>query len=243
MLLTLANFLRHKCFGFLKKISSKGGVLLEFAFSLPVLIIILFFITDAPLLYRISNKLQKISELSAQMILNTKGRYLAPLTLEDLQRVSQAAGIYLTNVKKSTKYPFHLSTYVICVKGTNNNCFEVKWSVHIDNDLSSSTSQQTPLEINTFLYSSIDQKTTQLKGTLSNFKIQPGEIKLLIETVAWYQNGKGRGFNKCFFLVNVPGKLKESGARTFGDRFAVITPPNYLVGETPPINEANLNMY
>ncbi len=208
----------------------KGTILIEFAFSLPVLIIILFFITDGPLAYRTSNKLQKMSELTAQMILNIKGRHVSPLTIDDLVNISRAAGIALTNVKDTEKYPFHLSTYIMCIRGTGANSFEIKWNIHIDNNL---VNQQVIANANDdLLYSSINKNTTNLKGTLANFVIQPGELQLLIETVAWYSDN-GRGFNKNFYLLTIPGQ-KKNNAKTFGDRFAIITPPSGLISESIP---------
>lgn len=263
---------------------SKGAILIEFAFSVPVLIIVLFFVLDGPQAYRVSMKMQKMSELTAQMIYNATGNSLEKLSLDDLKNISTAVGVTLTNRKATasaplTRYPFYLSTYIICVTGIGNNKYVMNWNVHVKNALFNG--QVTAYANDAMLYSSIDFKTLDLTQTnLKNFKIQKGEVKLLIETVSWYTGQEGfensnstsnnnaakstsrenknnkdgndkdannnetvtpRGFNKSYYLLTIPGKEKN-GAKTFGDRFAVVSPPSGLISETnPPSGESDID--
>lgn len=210
--------------------NSKGAILLEFSFSIPTLIIVLFFILDVPQAYRISSKLQKTSELFAEMILNVnRQKESRAITIDDLKNISKAIGLTFTDVLENKNYPFYLSTYLICIKGKNNNKFEQQWSMHIQNDLMNGRITTN----NDYDYSNIQESHDHFLGNIENFKIFKDEIKLIIETVVWYNDKGTKGFNHKFYILNIPGKDKKS-AKTLGDRNAIITPPYGLVTEEVP---------
>lgn len=232
----------------LKKCSEfRGAILIEFAFSVPVLIILLYFVMDGPLAYRISMKLQKIAELTAQMICNVHGTTIEKLTISDLKDISAAAGITLTSRKGTiasplTNYPFYLSTYVFCVTGIGSNKFRINWNVHIQNSLYDGVIIANKND--SLLYSSISRLQDNLNGTgIKDFLIQKGEIKLIIETVAWYKEGEHfgaggspvagrvqRGFNTNYYLMSIQGK-ERNGAKTFGGRFTIISSLDAIIDE------------
>jgi hypothetical protein len=207
-----------------------GAILIEFAFAIPVLVIVLYFGLDVPMAYRISTKLHKFSELYSQILLNsTKQRVAKLLTLADLKNTSRSVGLALTGIFQNTRYPFNLSTYVICVKGTGGNQFAIKWCVHIKNELNTGIISND----STYTYSTVQSGHSGHGGNIKTLTIQKDEVKLLVETVAWYDSLNSRGFNNVFYLLAIPGKT-ISGAKTFGDRTAVITPYEGMISETTP---------
>lgn len=229
---------------FKKKFDQKGAVLVEFACCCPILIILLFFVLDVPLAYRVSSKMNKMSELVACMIRNVPNKENIKITLQDLKNVSQAAGIIMTGKIGSknnlcTRYPFCISTYIICIVGTQEfNKFEKKWAVQINNTLYDGT-----IEAATNTQSGFSWDYSQLKNvdsfnninSFSGYKIQEGEIKLIVETVAWYKENDStmkRGFNKGFYLLTIPGRT-SGNVKTFGNSYAVLP----SVDEIIDINE------
>lgn len=253
----LLSFLKKAHLFFKERLDRSGSVLIEFAFCCPVLVILLFFVLDVPLAYRVLLKMQKMSELTANMIRNVPSKSDTQITLDDLENISKAAGITLTgrlgsSSKPCKRYPFYLSTYVFCIEGTasaDNSSFEEKWNVHIQNNLYDGTVSSNVQD--TAAYSKIHgvTKFSQIKG-LEEFKIHEGEIKLIVETVAWYKEsdnvrienisgggGSGsnmfgdynknksrvRGFNKNFYLITIPGRTVSSGEKVFGNRYSIMS--------------------
>ena len=221
------------CIGQMKRLSSffqkivgksRGGVLIEFAFSLPLLILVLFFMRDCGTIYRFDTKMKKMSELTAQMIYNLKGSMMSELTLRELENISTLVGVTLTGKKGSenkllNEYPFYFSTYVMCVEGIGNNNFERKWCVHIQNDLK------------TGLVTALEEPPQYSRFNSSTLNIKQGEIKLVIETVAWYKKDEAsRGFNSKFHLMRVTRYTDtKNTAVLFGNTFSVITPQAWLI--------------
>lgn len=168
-----------------KKFDQKGVVLIEFAFCCPALIILLFFVLDVPLAYRVVTKMQKMAELTACMIRNVPSKKDTQITIEDLKNISKATGVFLTGrLGSSKRYPFNLSTYVFCIVGKEGG-FDKLWNVHIKNNLYNGTI--TSNSEDTTYYSKFQEasKFEDIKE-LANFSIREGEIKLVVETVAWY---------------------------------------------------------
>ena len=249
-----------------KKFNQKGAVLVEFAFCCPVLIIFLFFVLDVPLAYRVVSKMNKMSEVIACMIRNVPGKENLKITLTDLKNISKASGIIMTGKLGSksnpcTRYPFYLSTYVICIVGTKElNNFEKKWAVHIKNKLYDGTIEATTNTKgeNFWAYSQLKNVNSFDKiSRFSGYKIQEGEVKLIVETVAWYKEGDNsmekvnvsgvrgsgilgdysknmhsiRGFNKGFYLLTIPGKTSGT-IKTFGNSYAVIPSVDEIIDIT-----------
>lgn len=238
-----------------KKFGHRGSVLVEFAFCCPVLIIVIFFVLDVPLAYRVILKMQKMSELTACMIRNTPNKYDTKITLNDLKNISKAAGITLIGKKSATsfhsRYPFYLSTYIFCVRGNSSGDFNTQWAVHIKNNLY--TGDVVAVDNDTALtYSKLEGVSTfQDIKELSNYSIKEGEVKLIIETVAWYDKNDNtmedvspgtegdyasmlgdykknqhiiRGFNKNFYLLTIPGKSigADDDVKAFGYSYSVM---------------------
>ncbi len=238
----------------MNKSDQNGVVLVEFAFCCPVLIILLFFVLDIPLAYRVVTKMQKMSELTSCMIRNVPNKNNTLITIQDLKNISMAAGVYLTGRLGSSSnpckhYPFYLSTYIFCVEGNSSGGFDKKWNVHIKNNLYNGSI--TVNKNDTTEYSRLQNANTFLNvNGLENFSIHEGEMKLIVETVAWYnetesssmegvpingQVGSGmfgdygknksrvRGYNKNFYLITIPGRSVKIGEKAFGNGFSIMS--------------------
>lgn len=239
-----------------KKFDSKGAVLIEFAFCCPVLIILLFFVLDIPSAYRVVTKMQKMSELTANMIRNVPNKSNTLISLEDLKNISKVAGVTLTgklgsSSKPCKNYPFYLSTYVFCIVGNSGGGYDKKWNVHIKNKLYDGTISVNTNDTTTYSKFQTAINFNTIEG-LENFNIQEGEVKLIIETVAWYDesenasiegvsSGSGnnsgsdmfggykknkfsvRGYNKSFYLMTIPGRSISSGVKAFGNRYSIMS--------------------
>ncbi|MDR1236120.1 MAG: hypothetical protein LBJ96_03870 [Holosporaceae bacterium] len=237
MISTSINIVKRRIRLWLKKY--KGAVLIEFAFSIPLLVIILYFALDVPTAHRLSSKMYKASELFAQILINTtKNQYPQTLTLNNLKNASRIVGLVFTGVEKSMLQPFTLSTYVIAIRGRggdSSNDFTVLWGVRIDNVLNSIDSPTT-IDINTStdVHSMINRNSTTPSGNITNLTIQKDEVKLLIETVATYNTaGNARGFNGGLYLMTIPGRL-IGDTRIFGDKTAIITISSEIVTDQSP---------
>ena len=237
-----------------KKFGQRGSVLIEFAFCCPVLIILMFFVLDVPLAYRVIFKMQKMSELTACMIRNTPNRYETKITLNDLKNISKAAGITLTGKLGSTenpcrRYPFYLSTYIFCIEGNSSGGFDTQWAVHIKNNLFNG--EVVVVDDTALTYSKLGGVSTfENIKELSSYSIKEGEVKLIIETVSWYNKDDSatmegvsgseggnyssmlgdykknqnivRGFNKNFYLLSIPGRSITADVKAFGYSYTVM---------------------
>ncbi|MDR1334406.1 MAG: hypothetical protein LBJ71_04250 [Holosporaceae bacterium] len=216
----------------------RGAVLIEFAFAIPFLIIVLYFGLDVPTAHRLSSKLYKTSELYAQMIINvTRNQSPNTLTQNNLKQISRIAGLVFTGVENSTLQPFTLSTYIVAVKGTgsgDNKGFSVLWSIRVDNILNNTASPT--ITIDDYTHAIITSKNmTAHNGSIRNLIIQRDEIKLFIETVANYNIDNGaRGFNNKLYLMTIPGRV-VNGTRVFGDKTAIVTPYEGVISDTAPV--------
>lgn len=225
--------------------SSKGAVLIEFAFSVPILIIMLYFCMDVPTSYRTMHHMQKASKLAAEMIYSIKGRQCDKLiTLDDLKYVSKALGITLTGRVATTsnplpRFPFYMSTYVICVSGTSGG-FRINWSACVNNDLMTGRITASTQKGSHVSYKGCSITAANLSNTdLKNFNINNGETKLIIETALWSDAsfGDSRGYNALFYLLKLPGK---NGV--LGGKMEIISPKEDTVDtETPPPENAEDN--
>ena len=110
----------------------KGGILIEFAFSIPVFIILLFFVSDHYRIYELKNKLKTSAYLAASMtqqISNTRSD--KQLTAADLARITYACclNFFHTNTMFNP-WPFGISYSInfIYVKRLNSNSYQYQSS-------------------------------------------------------------------------------------------------------------------
>lgn len=211
-------------------LKSKGGVLIEFAFGIPILILMLYFCFDVPSAYRLMHKLNTSSRMAATMLMNINMyKFDKRITAKNLEKIVQLLGIYFSgNVKN--QLPYNLSLYVTCVKGTGGNGFSTIWSgaANINLQDRSVTSGETfngatKIQGSEFSQSAILNDSLS-SSSISDFQINAGEIKFVVETFIWYDNtstdtesgNTARGFNTGFYMLKLP-------LQSIKNRFSVIT--------------------
>ena len=105
----------------------RGGILIEFAFSVPVLIILLLFLCDHYRFYELKNKIKSSAYLAAgilQQLKNTKAE--KQLTSSDFQRISFASCLNFFHTDKMFKFQFGVYYNMECawVKRINNDSYQ-----------------------------------------------------------------------------------------------------------------------
>ena len=105
----------------------KGGILIEFAFSIPILISLLFFINDHYRFHELKDKVKSSAYLAASMIQQiTNTRTNKQLTIDDLARISYASCLNLFHTDAMfSPYPFgiHYIVRYFYVKRNNDNSY------------------------------------------------------------------------------------------------------------------------
>ena len=110
------------------KNSFKGGILIEFTFSIPVCIALLFLVNDHYRFYELRSKVRTSTYLAASMIQHvTNNRADKQLTKADLQRISYASCLNLFHTNSMFK-PWPLGIYygmfTHYVKRVNSNSYQ-----------------------------------------------------------------------------------------------------------------------
>ena len=109
--------------------SHKGGILIEFTFSIPVCIFLLFFVNDHYRFYELKSKVRTSTYLAASMIQHvTNKRTDKQLTMSDLARITYASCLNLFHTN-SMFYPNPLGLYLLTryhyVKRINQNSYQL----------------------------------------------------------------------------------------------------------------------
>ena len=132
---------------------NKGGILIEFTFSIPVCISLLFFVNDHFRFYELKNKIKTSTYLAASMIQQIGNtRTDKRLTKKDIARITHASGLnfFHTNTMYNP-WPFGIYYLIDCfyVKRINSNNYQYQevWgsttSAKTLNDMGSATSVTT----------------------------------------------------------------------------------------------------
>lgn len=226
---------------FLKK-RKRGAILIEFAFGMPILVLMMYFCLDVPRAYQFINKLRTCSEMAADLITNVYSyEGDTAISIEELKYVSRALEIYFFGnpTTKKQEYGFNISTYVTCVTGTEDGKFKINWAVGVDNDISERKisayrSIKGTIKMEGFTSTKSSKISSDLNNTeFKDFAVQNGDTKLIVEAFVW-RKSENRGFNKQFYMMSLPMTLVDN-------KFVVVTPPNGLVSELhPPMTESEL---
>ena len=185
-----------------------GGILIEFAFSIPILISLLFFINDHYRFYELQNKVKSSAYLVAsiiQQIGNT--RTDKQLTKYDFGRIAYASGLnFFHTGAMFTPYPFGIY-YAVCffwVKRINENSYQYQKSHG-----TTSSAGTSPAEINqncSRLQTKTKKEITEMHHDL--ICDNDGDEKLLIE-VSYRKNSRYYNRNKLGFFILEP-KIQSS---------------------------------
>ncbi len=168
------------------KLSSKGAILIEFAFSLPVLIVLLYYIYDLNRLKRYYSRTEFVGQQVASMIQNiSQSRESKTITLKDLQYIARTAflSIYpgMSMYKQNGYFEFgHTPTLqIIYVKGLDNGNASCIWRYYyrMSSIIGGAQESSADFEFLRPVYFKTNVLPSQIYSSLT---INPGEVKIIV---------------------------------------------------------------
>lgn len=128
-------------------LNSHGAVLLEFAFSIPVLILLLMGLHDVFVISHMQDKSRLVAHEMASMLQNiSQNREDKKITQDDIKRITCAAYLSIypgttmystTSGKRQHKYAHYPQPYIACVKSSSTNDVSTEGSKKVDSTQSS----------------------------------------------------------------------------------------------------------
>ena len=197
-----------------------GGILIEFAFSVPILILLLFFAHDHYRIYELKDKVKSSAYLAASMIQQiTNTRSDKQLTKNDIAMITYASCLNFFHTN-SMFNPWPLGLYYsmdyFWIKRINSDSYQFQQAYTLTTEGNSPTGMIAG-------FNPLQTKTqTQVTGYHPDLIcIKDGEERLLIKT--WYR--KTSGFTKSkigLFILDIGPKKDNYG--NFLKHEIVITP-------------------
>ena len=189
----------------------KGGILIEFTFSIPVCISLLFFVNDHYRIYELNNKIKASTYLAASMVQHvTNTRADKQLTINDIRRITYASCLNLFHTN-SMFNPWPFGIYYIAhfhyVKRTNSNSYQYQKIYGSTSEGTSPNSMRSRMTTSTMTQAQIEEIHPDLVCQ------NDGEEKVLIDCV--YR--RASSFNKSklgFSIVNPPNVKSVDGITT-----------------------------
>ena len=188
---------------------SRGAILIEFAFAVPIMIMLLYYIHDLVLLKQIQRRMHFNTLCAVSMMQNvSQNRTDKKITKEDLDRIFKASYMAVfSNPEQTIKSIYKensetfLSPTVILFEGTGNNRCKIKWYCWVDIKDNFSVLNKYVGKTSGVL---TDNASCSLKyknaGNVGeekdasvfyqDLKIQKGEIKVVVETCIYRNAGK-----------------------------------------------------
>ena len=203
----------------------KGGILIEFTFSIPVCITLLFFVSDHYRFYEMQNKLKSSAYLAASMLQqigNTKTD--KQLTKKDFANIAYASCLNFFHTNSMFRpWPFGVYYVLACywVKRINSNSYQ--WQ-HCYG--TTSTNGTSPAEMNQKC-KDIETKTlSQIETAYPDLVCsKDGDERVLIEVI--YRKTSGFDKKKLGFFILEPKVSKPALDNNSNNAFIfylVITP-------------------
>jgi hypothetical protein len=228
-------------------------ILVEFAFAMPVLIALLYYMHDLPRLKQINSRMSFCAYCMASMLQEvSQNRENKKITAADLRNV--AASAFLTIYPGKTMYPtssvkyiygHFLDCFVHCVKGIDGKA-SVLWNRRMFSGYSSGPSNISLDKFTTATHWSSMVKYQQNVAPSSIYKdltIKDGEIKIIVECLC-YTDPTNYGFTDGrlpststkekfgFWVFNPKGTSGSYGG--YFNQAVIFTPKPGLFDETPP---------
>ncbi|MBQ7674330.1 MAG: hypothetical protein IJT36_07450 [Alphaproteobacteria bacterium] len=207
-----------------------GGILIEFAFSVPIIIALLFFINDHYRFYELKDKVKSSAYLFASMIQQiTNNRTDKQISMNDIRRMLYASCLNLFHTNSAfTPSPFGilLNVCLYHVKRISNDSYQFQAiTVHTDHFRQMQYENVADsIPIRTWSYSRMIEKCPSLDR--SDMAIdKDGDEKLLIE--CFYVKDSSYSNKKLGFLILKPVFSSSTRYIVYRGNFAyriVITP-------------------
>lgn len=238
----------------------KGAILIEFAFCVSVLMILIFYAHDLFQLSRYHKQSEFIAHQTANMLQNvSQNRTDKKITINDLKNITAAT--YQTFYPGTTMYyqgqghvfGHYPHPVIFLVKGLDNgnaSCMYLSYATTADKGNTS------PAKMRSESYSYdwaglqgamlVHFKTNVAPSDIyPGLKINPGETKIIVESMIWWNRGRfsdGRSGNisprEVFSLLLVPPKIYANNGNennaSYMHGVAIFTPKSGLFDETPP---------
>lgn len=208
-----------------------GAILIEFAVCMPILIILLFYINDLVRLKRLHSQTEFVAQQMANILQNISQKREGTnkkITLSDIRYATSLA--YLSIFPGKTEFLSKSMTsdlgynpfgFIFCVQGNFDSTASVLWTKKFH------MAYQTELTPNTVSVDTDNLFRTNVK-ILSNaspseiyptLKINPGEIKIIIECALFYYQAKG------YYFTDGRSKSNVSPSQVFGLKIFKLTAP------------------
>ena len=206
-------------------------ILIEFAFSVPVFLLLIFYSHDACRLKRLQRKMRFVSLEVVSILQNiSQNRANKAITMTDLKYAMATS--FLSWCPAGELFPksgFFMGASPTCIiyyfYGTEKNTATCKWYCRSENwraPPTNSTFQTTGIHWER----SVDYRQTDTRKIHPSFTIEKGEYKVLVESFAYYKNS----FCKSDGSMNVSPKDSLS--------FYLIT-PRYYCGTYDTVRSSN----
>lgn len=200
--------------------SRYGAILIEFAFSIPIFLSLIYYIHDLPKQRRIQRKMQFVAH-EVTMILQTIGAKHA-ITQNDLKTAARLAWLtmcpgitqYGTGTGSSPErympYGYIPKIMIYCVSGTGENQGTVNWMIDLcpqNPSLGNTRAYKCDLWISQHPNSTVNYTSGAATSIHKNLRISANEKKIIAETFLFYSNKESsRYFSSGESIKDVPIK-------------------------------------
>lgn len=230
---------------------SKGAILIEFAFSIPVFLTLIYYLHDIPRAQRHKQQMNFVAQQMSQMLQTvSQGRSNKRITWTDIKNAALAAylTVYPGVSMKPTKlnyFPlgFYVEVYVYYVEGDANGKASAKWWEGLYyNNLSPAYMTDTKDNSSRFVRFLRGVDPAQIHPSLT---IKPGEAKIIVEcqlrhtSSAHFSDGR-----KCsdvsfremfgFLFYNPPSLIKSTDYKSCYIGTAIFAPRDGLFSSSMP---------
>ncbi len=206
-----------------------GTVLIEFAVCMPILIILLFYINDLVRIKRYYSQTEFVAQQMANILQNiSQSRTDKRITANDLRYAASLA--YLSAFPGKTEFRTKKLTsdlgycplaFIFCVKGNVDSTASILWGrrvhmAYMTEFAPNSVSIENNLLVRTNVKILSNASPSEIYPTL---KINPGEIKIIIECALFYHQAKD------YFFTDGRRTSNVSPSEAFGLNLFKLSPP------------------
>ena len=230
---------------------SRGAILIEFAFAVPIMIMLLYYIHDLVRLKRFRSQMQFVAHQMASMLQNvSQNRTDKEITKNDIRYVASASYLTIfpgtsqfTVADWTSKYGYNPMLFIFYVKGNSDSTASVVWAQRYH----SCDFARDP--------STFEQNGDIRRNTVNNLqnvapsriypslKIEPNEVKIIVECAIHYstwsaytlsdgRKNSDRTAKEAFGLYVHP--LKAVNEVTYFNSVVIFSPRPGLFSETAP---------
>ena len=235
--------------------SRSGAILIEFAFSVPVFLALIYYAHDLPKMKRWQRKMDFVAKQIAQgiqTISQNRPNTQRKITATDLKHVFYMSFLsifpgtsMLPTSNCACRYGYFAVTQIIFVRGTENNKAQIIWQKDLIADPSTYFNSPSGIVWRSQNNISVIKTSEDILKVCPNFKISNGEEKIILDVCLWYEDGSYYHFSdgtptgsvsprKAFGFLFYNPIHPESVKCTYFHQFVVFTPRSGLFNDTPP---------